>query len=173
LWNEQQQVFGEEIHIYNNDSTIDWVHIINQAMTIEKLDSVRFNQVASKEMFSFFEGGEIKRNEAKGNVYVTYYADETDGTPIGMNYMETTELKMWMKEKKIHKIWAPGGTATMYPPIKIPEDKRRLAGFAWFDYIRPQSKDDVYGWRSKEEKDMLKKTVKRNVPLQRLDQLKK
>jgi hypothetical protein len=51
LWNESQQIFGEEIRVYNNDSTIDWVHIVNQAMTIEKVDSVSYNQVASREMF--------------------------------------------------------------------------------------------------------------------------
>lgn len=172
LWNEQQQVFGEEIRIYNNDSTIDWVHVINQAMTIEQLDSVRYNQVASREMFTYFDNGEVEHNEAHGNVYVVYYIDESDGTQTGMNYMETTDMKMWMQDKRIYKIWAPGGKATMYPPTLVPDDKQYLSGFAWFDYIRPLDKDDVFVWRGKSEKNMLKKTEKKVVPLQKLDQLK-
>ena len=31
LWNDGQQLLGEQIKIYMNDSTIDWAHIINQA----------------------------------------------------------------------------------------------------------------------------------------------
>ena len=171
LWNEQQQIFGEEIRIYNNDSTIDWAHIINQAMTIEKLDSASYNQVASKEMFAYFKDGQIEHNEAKGNVYVDYYMNEDDGTRIGMNYTETTELKVFMENKKVKRIWMPAATGTIYPQFAIPSDKKFLDGFAWFDYVRPMSKDDIFDWRSKSEDAMLKKSETKKVPLQRLDNI--
>ena len=171
LWNEVQQVFGEEIRIYNNDSTIDWVHIINQAMTVQQLDSVSYNQVASREMFCYFRDGEVVRNEAKGNVLVVYYIEEDDGNRIGVNYTETTELKMYLQDKKIHKIWMPAATATMYPEIKLPKERQYLPAFAWFDYIRPQHKDDLFEWRGKDAKNILTKTEPRTVPLQRLDML--
>ena len=172
IWNANQQVFGEEIRVYNNDSTIDWVHVINQAMTIEKVDSVSYNQVQAKEMFSYFKHGEIDHNEAKGNVYVTYFIDEDDGTRIGMNYTETTELKMFLENKKVKKVWMPAATGTMYPPLKIPESKRYLPAFAWFDYIRPKDKDDVFVWRDKDEKNMLVKTVQKKMPIQKLEDIK-
>lgn len=168
LWNEGQQVFGEEIRVYNNDSTIDWIHIINQAMTIERLDSISYNQVAAKEMFCYFKDGKIERNRAKGNVYVSYFIDESDGTRTGMNYTETPEMILYMENKKIYKIWMSTPTGCMYPPISIPEDKRYLTGFAWFDYIRPMSKDDIFGWRSKAKDQMLKTTQKKVVPKQHL-----
>jgi len=171
LWNEDQQIFGEEIRIYNNDSTIDWIHVINQAMTIERVDSVSYNQVQSREMFCYFQNGQIEHNEAHGNVYVAYFIDEDDGTRIGMNYTETTKLFMYMKDKKVHKIWMPAATGTTYPDLKIPAERRYLSNFAWFDYIRPLNKDDIFVWRSKDEKNMLKKTEKKYVPLQSLDDL--
>ncbi len=172
VWNENQQIFGEEMRVYNNDSTIDWMHVINQAMTIEKIDSMSYNQVASKEMFSYFNNGQIERSEAKGNVYVAYFIDESDGSRIGMNYTETSLLKLYMKDKKITKIWMPSSKGQIYPEGMIPSDKRYLGGFAWFDYIRPKSKDDIFQWRSKAEKDMLKKTEKRDIPLQKLENIK-
>lgn len=173
LWNDKQQIFGEEIRIYNNDSTIDWTHIINQAMTIERIDSVAYNQVASKEMFAYFDNGEIVRNEAKGNVYVDYYANDDDGSPMLLLYSESTELKVFMENKKMHHIWMPAAKGTAYPIFAIPSDRLRLAGFAWFDYIRPKDKDDLFDWRSKDEKDILKKTETKNVPIQRLSDLEK
>ena len=173
LWNEEQQIFGEEIRIYNNDSTIDWIHVINQAMTIERVDSISYNQVQSREMFCYFIDGEIEHNEAHGNVYVAYFIDEDDGTRIGMNYTETTDLLMFMENKKVNKIWMPAATGTTYPDLKIPSDRRYLANFAWFDYIRPLNKDDIFVWRGKDEKDILKKTEVRTVPLQSLQDLRR
>ena len=171
LWNEGQQVFGEEIRVYNNDSTVDWIHIINQAMTIEQLDSVSYNQVASKEMFCFFENGVIEHNNAKGNVYVSYFMDEDDGGRIGLNYTETPELNLYMKDKKVYKIWMSTANGVMYPPFAIPDDKRYLPGFAWFDYIRPKDKDDIFDWRDKKKEQVLQKTEKKVVPKQKLDDL--
>lgn len=172
LWNEEQQVFGEEIRIYNNDSTIDWMHVINQAMTIEKLDSASYNQVASREMFSYFKNGQLDHNVAKGNVYVDYFMDEDDGNRIGMNYSETTEMIVYMENKKVQKIWMPAATGTVYPDLMIPAEKRYLQNFGWFDYIRPVDKNDLFVWRSKSEKNILKKTEKKVVPLQKLDKLR-
>lgn len=172
LWNEEQQVFGEEIRIYNNDSTIDLVHIVNQAMTIEKVDSASYNQVAAKEMFCYFKDGAMERNNAKGNVYLCYFMEESDGARIGMNYTETPEMNIFMKNKKVDKVWMQTPSGTMYPPFAIPEDKRYLPSFAWFDYIRPKNKDDIFGWKSKKEDQMLKKTEKKHVPKQSLDNLK-
>lgn len=171
LWNEEQQVFGEEIRVYNNDSTVDWIHIINQAMTIEQIDSASYNQVAAKEMFCYFKDGVIEHNNAKGNVYVCYFMDEDDGARIGMNYTETPELNIYMVDKKVSKIWMSTPSGVMYPPFAIPEDKRYLAGFAWFDYIRPKDKDDLFDWRNKKKEQELKKTEKKVVPRQNLDEL--
>lgn len=172
VWNEAQQIFGEEIRVYNNDSTINWIHIVNQAMTIERVDSSSYNQVASREMFSYFKGGEIEHTEAHGNVYVVYFIDEDNGARVGMNYTETSLLHLYLKDKKVHKIWMPSSTGTIYPPTQVPVDRRYLTGFAWFDYIRPKSKEDIFVWQSKSEKDMLKTTEKKVVPLQKLKDLK-
>ena len=171
LWNEGQQVFGEEIRVYNNDSTVEWIHIINQAMTIEQVDSVSYNQVAAKEMFCYFVDGVIEHNNAKGNVYVVYFMEEDDGSRIGMNYTETPELNLFMVDKKVNKIWMSTPSGVMYPPFAIPEDRRYLTGFAWFDYIRPKNKDDIFGWRGKKKEQELKKTERRAVPKQHLENL--
>ena len=173
LWNEEQQLFGEEIRIYNNDSTIDWIHVIDQATTIEQIDSISYNQVESREMFCYFVDGQIDHNVAKGNVFVDYFMNEDDGNRIGMNYSESTELIIYMKDKKVQKIWMPAATGTVYPELMIPAEKRYLSRFAWFDYIRPTDRYDIFQWRSKSDKNVLKKTERREVPLQKLNKLKK
>lgn len=49
-----------------NDSTIDWAHIINQALTVEKKDSIHYNQVSGKEMKAFFIDGDMRLVEVNG-----------------------------------------------------------------------------------------------------------
>ena len=76
-----------------------------------------------------------------------------------------------MKSLLVKRIWMPAATGTIYPQFSIPSDKKFLAGFAWFDYVRPMNKDDIFDWRSKSEDAMLKKSETKKVPLQRLDNI--
>ena len=44
----------------------------------------------------------------------------------------------------------------IYPMTQIPPAKRHLPGFAWFDYVRPLNKDDIFNWRPKKDGTQLK-----------------
>ncbi len=54
LWQQGTQVLGEKIKAWRNDSTIDSVYVIDQALTVERIDSVHYNQIASNEHHTFF-----------------------------------------------------------------------------------------------------------------------
>jgi hypothetical protein len=51
---------------------------------------------------------------------------------------------------------------------QIPRDKRYLEGFAWFDYVRPLSKDDIFVWRGKKAGTELKVQKRRQAPSQKV-----
>ena len=40
---------------------------------------------------------------------------------------------------------------TMYPLNQIPEDRKRLPGFMWYDYVRPLNRYDIFNWRTKKK----------------------
>ncbi len=92
LWNEGQQLLGEQIKIYMNDSTIDWAHIINQALTVEMKDSIHYNQVSGKEMKAYFINGDMRHIEVIGNVLTAFYPEEKDSTMTGFNCLEGSVL---------------------------------------------------------------------------------
>ena len=166
VWNFEQQLVGEEIQVFMRDSVLDHAHVINQAFSIEQLrDTACFNQVSSKEMFAFFRDGQIHEAQAKDNVLVVFYPeDSADSTFIGLNYTETTELRMFMEDRKLSRIWMPKAEGTIYPMTQIPPAKRHLPGFAWFDYIRPLNKDDIFNWRPKKGGTELKPLPRRTRP---------
>ena len=166
LWNVNQQLFGQEIRVYMKDSTIDHAHIIGQAFSAEMVvDSVHFNQVSSKEMKAFFEKGELREFQAIDNVLVIRYPlDDADSLPLLHNYTETALLKMWVKDRRMERIWTDKATGIMYPMTQIPRGKEYLPGYAWFDYVRPLNKEDIFYWRPKKAGTELKEIKRREPP---------
>lgn len=169
-WNLDRQLLGEVIEIFMKDSTIDRAHVIGQASSIEKIDEENhYNQVSSKEMFAYFIEGAIHESDAQGNVLAIYYpVDDKDSSFVGMNYTETEEMKMYLKDRKLQKIWMPKAEGTLYPMTQIPPGQMKLQNFAWFDYIRPVDKDDIFNWRGKGEGNEIKVQKRHAAPLQTL-----
>ena len=166
IWNEDQQLLGEKILIYMNDSTVDWSHIIGQALSVEMMDTAKYNQVTGKEMKAYFRDGKMYKTEVIGTVRLVYYPLDSDSLIIGMNVSETSQLDVYLKDQKVDKmIMYPQSNGTLYPLPQAPPDKKKLSNFAWLDYIRPVDKYDIWVWRDKKSGDLLKKNVRGPVAL--------
>lgn len=170
-WSGDRQLLGEEIQVFMKDSTIDRTHIINQALTAELMpDKEHYQQLSSKEMFAYFTKGQITQTEAIGNVRSIYYpVDDKDSTLMGLVYIETDTMKMFMRDRQLQKIWTSKTDGTWYPMTQIPPERYKLDGFTWFDYIRPINKDDIYEWRGKKDGTQLKNITRHAAPLQHIE----
>ena len=153
VWNYNQQLLGDRIDVFMKDSLINRAHVIGNAFSIQQLksDTALFNQVSSKEMFAYFVDGKIHETQAKDNVLIGYYFEEGDSVAIIYNYQETTEMRMFLKDRKLERVWTPKTSGIMYPPNQIPAEKKRLAGFAWYNDIRPLNRHDIFVWRPKKK----------------------
>lgn len=172
VWSDERQLFGDSIKAYTSESTIREAHVLGQAMSIELAkDKVHYNQVSSKLMHAFFVKGKVRRTDAIGNVLSVFYPeDDKDSTLIGMIYMETDTMRMYLTEKRqLDKIWTSKSTGTMYPMTQIPPGKDKLPGFAWFDYIRPLDPNDLYRRVGKKDNQKLKRSVVVRPPLQYIE----
>lgn len=173
LWNENQQLLGEEIKIYMNDSTIDWAHIINQALAVEQVDSLRYNQITGREMKAFFEEGEMRRVEVIANLLMIYYPEEKDGSLIGMDAGEGSLLHMFLRDKKMRKAVMIGkSNGVLYPLDQIPAGKDKLAAFVWLDNMRPKDKEDIFNWVGKSEGQVLHKSTRKTSGTRKRDLMK-
>lgn len=171
VWSGQRQMFGDSIRCFMNDSTIREAHVMGNAMSIELMpDGEHYNQVSAKLMNGFFTDGKIRWGEAMGNVFVIYYpVDDKDSSLIGLNYTETDTMRFYMTptvERKLQKIWMPKSKGTLYPMNQIPADKKTLKGFAWYDYIRPVDKYDLFRHASKGEQKISHRMAVTPPPLQ-------
>ena len=168
VWSDMRQIVGEEISVFVNDSTLDSIYVDRQALLVERLDSVHYNQIAGQQMRSYFERGEMKLNCVDGNVYVINYPLEKDSSILYQNYTETTKLRMYMENRKMKRLWAPASQGCFYAVGMAPPERTYLSNFAWFDYIRPRDKYDLFEWRPKKKGMELKPSVRHEAPLQTL-----
>lgn len=159
LWNEGQQILGEQIKFYMNDSTIDWAHVIGQALFIQRNDSTHFNQISGREMKAFFKDGEIDYADVRGNVEAVFYPLDSDEDMIGMNTTEGSFLTAYFKQRMVNRIVVFGqSNGVMYPMEQIDPRKMYLSNFNWFDRIRPMDPEDVFYWRGKSVDELLRKS---------------
>lgn len=158
VWNDERQLLGDKITVFMNDSTIREAWVEGNALSIELMfDDEHYNQVASKRMNAYFdEKGQLRLNEAIGNVQMVYYpVDDNDSSIIAMIYNETDTMRMYLSEKrKLKKIWMHASEGVVYPLTQVPPKRDRLPGFGWYDYVRPLNKDDIFIWRGKRRETM-------------------
>lgn len=147
VWSDNRQLLGDSIKVFMNDSTIREAHILGNALSIEELsDKEHYNQIASKTMHAQFVEGKIRRAQAISNVVTIYYTiEERDSSLIGLNYLETDTMRIYMSpQRQLEKIWTNKFISTLYPITQIPPDKTLLPNFHWYETVRPKDKYDIF-----------------------------
>ncbi|HAR39152.1 MAG TPA: hypothetical protein DCS09_11600 [Porphyromonadaceae bacterium] len=146
VWNENNQILGNQINVYLNDSTIEKAIVKDYALAIQdRLDQERYNQLSGRDMTAFFRNGDIYHVLVEGNAESLYYLTEKDSTIIGLNKTESAYLSMDIENEQIKrlKLWSSTTAVTTPLPQLKPEDSR-LKGFVWLDYLRPAGPKDIF-----------------------------
>ena len=174
LWDNDVQLLGEVVKVYMDSANIDWVHVKNQTLYVEPVDSVNYNQIKGQEMKFFFNEGKLAEMQVIGSVNIIFYPIESDGTYIGMNTTTAGIAIAYLKDGEVDKLVIPKeAKGVFYPMSQRPADKRFLDNFAWFDFVRPTSKEDIFIWRSKGSENTLKSVRRDKIPLPTLKGFKK
>ena len=173
LWNNGIQLLGEEVKVYMDSSSIDWVHIKRQTLYAEEMDSVNYNQIKGQEMKFFFTDGKISEMQVIGGVEIVFYPLDSDSTYVGMNTTTAGRAIAYLVDGQVDKVVVPKeAKGVFYPMGQRPADKRYLSNFVWFDYVRPRDKEDIFNWRGKAKGTTLKVINRGNVPLPKLNRNK-
>ena len=167
VWNGPQQILGEVIRVYMNDTTVEWAHVENQALIVEKVGDEHYNQISGREVKAYFVNGNIEKSDVMGNVMVVYYYSEVgDSIAFGVNTTECSHLTAFMKDRQVDKLFIRDqSNGVFYPITQVPPGKDKLSNFAWLNKLRPLNKYDIMIWRGKDQEQKLKTTTRRDVPL--------
>ena len=104
-----------------------------------------FNQMSGKQMTVYMEDGEMKIVDMDGNALTVYYAKESDGSFVGLNTTESSFIRMFVEEQKMHHMrFTAETTGILYPMNQIPGGADKLPQFFWAEDIRPTDPMDVF-----------------------------
>ena len=144
IWNENQQITGDTIHIYPKNGTIDKMHVVNNAMMIQEEDTIHYNQISGKEIIAHIQNEELHHVDILGNVESIFFPNDQDEL-IGLNTIKSSYMTVYMKDGKLERfVVFPSPTAVMYPMSQITENMLHLANYTWQIEVRPTSKEDIF-----------------------------
>lgn len=138
IWTEKTQMSGDSINITIKEQAIDSVLMYPNAFIIQQ-DSIRgFNQVKGRQITAYFNENEINNIFNEGNAETIYWLREEDGSLIGINFSQSSEMDIKMRDNQISKIkYFRSIKETLYPEEQLEENQEYLKGFLWQDDIRP------------------------------------
>ena len=147
LWNEQSQITAENINVNIGKSKIYWMEMLTTALIIMQEDSVMYNQIGGDNMKGFFENNDLRRVEVYGGGKTIYYPKQDDGTIIGMNKVDCTDITIHIKDDEIQRIiFMKNPVGVLEPLDKINPADFKLDGFEWLDNRRPKSRPEIFIW---------------------------
>lgn len=144
IWNNNQQITGDTIHLYPNDETIEKMHVVNNAIMIQEEDTIHYNQVSGKEIIAYIIDQELEHVDISGNVESIFYPND-QGDLVGLNSIKSSYMTIFFKEGELERfIVYPSPTAVMYPMSQITNSMLHLPNFTWQIEICPTSKEDIF-----------------------------
>ena len=126
---------------------------------------VDLDQVKGRDMLGIFKDNELVRINVTGNSQTVYYPK--DGPEIiGMNKAESSDLIIFLENRKVRKIrFITQPAATLYPLKDAPDADKFLRGFKWFGELRPVSANDIF----REVKPVVEKSSKYGKKIEQKD----
>ena len=144
-WSENQQIAADSITVYIVNGEVEHAVGTGNALCVMHDTLEYFNQMSGKEVIAYLVDGEVKTIDTDGNALTIYYAKENDGSYVGMNTTESSFIRMYVEERKIHHMrFTKETTGVLYPMDQIPEGGDRLTQFFWEEEARPTDPEDVF-----------------------------
>ena len=145
VWTGDRQVFGNEIKIFFNDSTVDRVHLPDFGFTAEHLDEDLYNQLSGREMTAYMDDGKLRQLDVNGSVQMVMFPQENDSTYNKVANLESSYLKATFTDNEIDraKLWSEtSGTVT--PLYLAKRSLFTLPKFKWYESLRPTDPESIF-----------------------------
>lgn len=150
LWNLDNQMTGDTIHLKSNPKTekLDSLIVFNNAFLISKdtISEDAYNQISGKVLIGLFDDkNDIKQVDILKNAESINYSRNDDKELIGIEKSKSADILILFEAKEVielRKITQFEGK--LYTEEDLPKNARKLRGFDWRDDERPKSVEDLF-----------------------------
>ncbi len=145
IWANDFQITADSIKLLVYDKEIKQMFLKKSPIIISQYDSIDFNQIKGKEMIVYFNKNNINRVDISGNGQSIFIVEDDKDEKIGLNYIESTDISLFFKEKKLHDItYHITPTSTTTPLHQLKEKEHYLKGINWREKERPKAREDIF-----------------------------
>lgn len=135
LWNKNNQITGDTMHIALKNRKMHSLTVIDNAFLASELKPNTYNQIAGRTMFNRFNNNELISVLVDGNAESIYYLrnNETDTAEYtGVNKVACGKMKINFDSSKVNDIRFYGKPESkMYPVNQFPDGDKWLKGLNW------------------------------------------
>ncbi|WP_296381663.1 OstA-like protein [Winogradskyella sp.] len=149
LWNIENQMTGDTIHVISNVKTekLDSLKVFNNAFIVSKdtLSDDGFNQIKGQRLIGLFRDNELYNVDIIKNAEVIYYSRNAENELVGINKSKSGSINIQIEEQAIQEIrLIQQIDGELYPESMFPKSGRKLRGFDWRGEERPMSVEDLF-----------------------------
>ena len=144
MWNQSNQITSDVMDIYTELQQLVRAEFVGSPMMVAQLDTTHYNQVAGKQMVSYFRENEIYRNDVNGNAQTIYYMQDGEPPQItDVGFVESGDASFYIEDKQVVTIvYRTDPEWNIYPLGQVPPDQELyLKGFRWEGARRPSQRD--------------------------------
>lgn len=149
LWNGENQMTGDSIHIISNVKTekLDSLKVLENAfiVSLDSISQTGYNQAKGVNLYGKFKENELKIIDLVKNTEVIYYMYNDDQELIGINKTICSSIRITMANNDVEDLTfrtQPDGD--IFPDKDLPSDSRKLKGFIWRGDERILTKEDIF-----------------------------
>lgn len=145
LWSGMNQIVADSIRMKMAGKGMDKMYLRKNAFIASELDTTRYQQIKGKNMLGFFNTDELYRIDVYGNGQSIYFVLEDDGDFVGINVVECSDMRMYLKNNDVQTIsFINKPSSDLWPPEDLPLAQWYLESFQWFGAWRPDEIIDIY-----------------------------
>ena len=146
MWYNNYQLTADKMRIITDgNGKAEKMYLTDNALIISKLGGERYNQIKGRKMTGYFKDNELKRVFVEGNSEAIYYLLDDNDKYIGINKIQSSNIRIKLKEREINKItFLQKPQATVHPIKGSNPENFRFPGFNWLSEDRPGSVADLF-----------------------------
>ena len=142
IWADNSQLSGDSINVKIKKEAIENLLMYPNAFVIQEDSISGFNQVKGKQITAFFKENELNNMFNEGNAETIYWLRDDDGSLIGINFSQSSQMDIIIKNRQISNIkYYKNIKETLYSLEQLNDNQEFLDGFSWQEENRPRREE--------------------------------
>jgi len=157
IWSDNSQMSGKKIRALVKNGSVNRLYVDTNAFVIQHDTLEYYNQVSGRNVIAYFKNDAIDYVKVLGNAQTIYFVKEEDNSLVGVNLASSSNMRVLFNSKGISNIiYLSKPKASLNPIKKVSKRALFLRGFKYYDYWRPQNKNEIFYWEPEKVKETTK-----------------